>query len=142
MSLSFFFLLLGQSCKKDEGVDPDPDPKEDTTKTDTTDITPTKTNTEILSKKWIVDEAYVNGSTPDVSSKGLTLDVRADGSYTLSTGYVGTWEFIEDETKILWDKGQAFTQTFTLDKFEEELIDATFVSGFTGQNARWVMIPI
>lgn len=113
----------------------------DTTKTDTTKEDPEKTNTEILAKKWIVDEAYVNGTTPDMSSKGLTFDVRSDGSYTLSTGYVGTWEFIENDTKILWDESQSFSQTFTLDKFKEDLIDATFVSGFTGQNARWIMIP-
>lgn len=146
-----FFGLLTQSCNKED--EPPITPEEpveetdtavvpkDTVKKDTVQKQPEKTRTEILAKKWIVDEAYVNGSTPDNSSKGLTLDVRADGTYTLSTGYIGTWEFLENESKILWDKDQHFKQTFTLDKFEEDLIDATFISGFTQQRARWVMIP-
>jgi len=115
----------------------------DTTNTDTTntDTTVVKTKTEMLAKKWIVDEAYVNGTTPDNSSKGLTLDVRSDGTYTLSTGYIGTWEFESNETKINWDKGTSFNQVFTLQIFTDTKIDATFVSAFTGQNARWIMIP-
>jgi len=136
---ALFFSVM--SCNKPDDQDEKPEEVADTTNTDTTKEDPKKTNTEILAKKWIVDEAYVNGTTPDGSSKGLKFDIRADGSYTLSTGYIGTWEFIEDETKILWDKSKSFTQTFTLDEFKEDLIDATFVSGFTGQNARWVMIP-
>ena len=109
--------------------------------TTTTDTSQQKTNTQILAKKWIVDKAYVNGSNPDNSSKGLTLDVRNDGTYTLSTGYVGTWIFEANETKINWDKGTQFNQVFTLTEFTETKIDATFISAFTGQNARWVMIP-
>lgn len=141
--------LLAFSCSKDgepfEPVPPNieiPDTtKDDTTTNDTIQKQPEKTKIEILAKKWIVSEAYVNGSTLDNSSKGLGLDIRTDGTYTLSTGYIGTWEFLEDETKILWDEKETFTQTFDLNTFEEDLIDATFISGFTGQNARWVMVP-
>ena len=105
------------------------------------DTTIGKTKTEMISKKWIVDEAYVNVNTPDNSSKGLKFDIRADGTYTLSTGYVGTWEFQSNETEINWDKGTQFNQVFKLNKFTDTKIDATFKSAFTGQNARWVMIP-
>lgn len=103
---------------------------------------PVKTGTEMLAKKWIVDMAFVNGSTPDLSSKGLTLDVRTDGTYTLSTGWIGTWEFEDNETKINWDKNTPqFNQVFTLQEFTDTKIDATFISAFTGQDARWIMIP-
>jgi len=150
-------IVLAPGCSKDddnEDLAPAPpivvplpspgdggsNPNDTTTKpNDPTD--PVKTKTEILSKKWIVDEAFAGG-LPDRSSKGLTLDVRKDGSYTLSTGWVGTWEFNSDESKITWDKGHAqYEQIFTLRDFKENRIEATFKSAFTGQNARWVMIP-
>ena len=116
----------------------------DTTIVDTTspgDTTIVKTKTEMLAKKWVVSEAYVNVNTPDNSSKGLKFDIRPDGTYTLSTGYVGTWEFQSNETKINWDKGTQFNQVFTLNEFTDTKIDATFKSAFTGQDARWVMTP-
>lgn len=156
-SVSIFCILLiaslsFSSCEKDE----DTQPKETTTTTSTTPTTPggdgnnggsgdtnsVPTNTEILAKRWIVSEAYVNTNTPDNSSRGLTFDVRSDGSYTLSTGYVGTWQFESNETKINWDKGTQFNQVFTLIDFKENRIEATFVSAFTNQNARWVMTPL
>ncbi len=144
-SLLIFVALLLGGCDNDDDVSPSPTANNNggsnPTDTANTDTTITKTKTQMLAKKWIVDEAYVNGSTPDNSSKGLTLDVRADGSYTLSTGYVGTWVFESNETKINWDKGTQFNQVFTLQEFTETKIDATFISAFTGENARWLMVP-
>ena len=124
----------------DDNNDDNNDGNNDDNNDDNND-TPDKTRTEILAKRWIVDQASVEG-LPDNSSKGLILDVRADGSYTLvTTGYIGTWEFNADETKINWDKGTQFNQVFTLEKFKENKIEATFKSFATGQDARWVMIP-
>lgn len=131
------FAITISSCGKDDSTDPTP-----TNNNGGNNNPPAKTKTEMLAKKWIVDEAYVDGSTPDNSSKGLTLDIRADGSYTLKGGYIGTWEFEENETKINFDKNKPqYNQIFTLVEFTDTKIDATFISAFTGQNARWVMIP-
>lgn len=132
---SFAFTTTG--CGNDDSPEP-----ATTNNTNNNNNPPAKTKTEMLAKKWIVDEAYVNGSTPDNSSKGLTLDIRADGTYTLSTGYVGKWEFENNETKINFDKHMPqYNQVFTLVEFTDTKINATFISAFTSENARWVIIP-
>lgn len=133
------FTVTFTSCGKDD----DTTPTTTNNGGDNNDL-PAKTKTEMLAKKWIVDEAYVNGTTPDNSSKGLMFDIKADGSYHLSKpnyNYDGTWEFQDNETKINFDKGTQVNQVFTLKEFTDTKIDATFVSAFTGQDARWVMIP-
>ena len=111
--LTTLFIYGLNSCSEN---DPEPTPIAPTTNnndTTNTDTTQNRTKTQMLAKRWIVDEAYVDVNTPDASSKGLILDVRADGSYTLvSTGYIGTWEFEDNERKINWDKGTQFNQVF------------------------------
>jgi len=144
LTIFALFVLGFFSCSEEDDEVTPVAKNTDTTVVDTIpsdDTTKGKTKTEMLAKKWIVDEAYVNVNTPDNSSKGLKFDIRSDGTYTLSTGYVGTWEFISNKTKINWDKGTQFNQVFTLNKFTDTKIDATFKSAFTGQDARWVMTP-
>lgn len=99
--------------------------------------------TDTLVRKWRVVAATHKGS-PDNSSKGLELDVRKDGSYTLiSTGYVGTWKFTDNTYKtILLDETDAqFKTTWTVIKLTAKRLEVDFKSPFTGGNAHWDMEP-
>ncbi|MBI1223232.1 MAG: hypothetical protein GC180_11560 [Bacteroidetes bacterium] len=97
---------------------------------------------DTLSRKWIVYEAYHNG-TPDGSSSGLVLDMKNDGSYKLvNTGYVGTWEFEENYTKVRIDKGNSSYETlWTIESISSTLLKVKFISPFTGGNAEWTLKP-
>lgn len=93
-----------------------------------------------ISRSWEVVNATHNGGY-DGSSTGLKLNIRKDGSYTLlSTGYVGTWEFIEEKTKVLLDKDVSqYKTTWTLDSLSEKYMKVNFKSPFTGGNSVWEM---
>ncbi len=122
--------------------EPNPVPAIDNTDT-TGDSNETPTNNELLKRRWVVDEAYVNGTTPDVSSKGLELDIKGNSAYTLflkdGSTYEGTWKFIENETKVELDEGTQFHQTWTIQELSKTKLDVTFVSAFTQQNAQWIL---
>lgn len=94
-------------------------------------------------RNWLVSEAYVNGSTPDQSSEGLKVEFKANNAYTLflknGSTFDGTWEFIENETKIDIDKSGQYPQTWTIEELSETTLDVTFISPFTQQNAHWIM---
>jgi hypothetical protein len=125
------------SCSEETPVVNDQNEQKDTTE----DKTPT--NSALLMKKWLVDKAYVDGTTPDVSSKGLKIEFEDAGVYTLflKTGSTnkGTWKFIENETKIDIDEGGQWHQTWTIQELSDSMLDVKFVSPFTGQNAQWIM---
>jgi len=96
---------------------------------------------DTLKGNWVVMEAKHNGS-PDFSSKGLKLNFKTNGTYTLvGNGYAGTWEFLENKTKVLIDKSTPeFKTTWTLVKITNKNLEITFKSPFTGGNAEWKMI--
>ncbi|MBR9860578.1 hypothetical protein GYB22_07465 [bacterium] len=128
---------LGSCTDKTPAPGPAPDPQ---------DSTPVmKTNTELLCIKWIVDEAYVDGSTPDNSSKGLKIEFFSTNDYRLTqkngSTFDGTWFFDSNETVIEVDKQGQFPQTWNIQTLDENKLDVKFVSPFTQQNAQWIMIP-
>lgn len=134
--LSAFLFPVLQSCSDDSAPAPAPNQQDTTNNTE-------PGNSELLMRKWSVEEAYVNGSTPDASSKGLSVEFKEMGVYTLflkdGSTFDGTWEFIESETKIDIDKNGQYPQTWTIGTLDKTTLDVTFVSPFTQQNARWVM---
>jgi len=96
---------------------------------------------DTLKGNWIVNVATHNGS-PDNSSKGLKLEFKTNGKYTLiSTGYLGTWEFIENRTKVLIDKDMPeYKTSWTIVRLTAKNMDVTFKSPFTGGNSEWHMV--
>lgn len=103
----------------------------------------TASNHDLIMRHWVVEEAYVNGSTPDVSSKGLEIEFKSNKAYTLfmkdGSTFDGTWEFIDNETKVDIDKNGQFHQTWTIQELSKTKLDVKFVSPFTHQNAQWIM---
>lgn len=133
--ISVLFLALLSCSKDDQPVPPNnnggnPNPN------------PVVSLEDTLSRRWYVDEATHNGS-PDNSSKGLILNIKKDGTYILeSTGYQGTWEFIENKTKVLLDKNNSsFKTTWTIQLLTSKNLNVTFKSPFTGGNAVWKLRP-
>lgn len=102
--------------------------------------TPAVSLEDTLSRAWTVTNALHNGSA-DNSSKGLKLDIRKDGSYTLtSTGFIGTWEFQNDKKEVLLDKDNAqFKTTWTIQEMSSTFLKVSFKSPFTGGSAVWEM---
>lgn len=96
---------------------------------------------DTISRKWKVANATHNGSA-DNSSKGLELDIRKDGSYTLiTTGFIGTWEFQNNKTEVLLDKDNAsFKTVWTIESMSSTALNVKFKSPFTGGNAAWNMV--
>jgi hypothetical protein len=132
LCLSGILVLSLYACSKDDSnpeTKNDPDPVVIVSLEDT------------ISRKWMVDVATHNG-TSDGSSKGLIVDMRKDGSYTLvSTNYIGTWEFLDNKTKVLLDKGVSNLETtWTIGKITSKSLIVDFKSPFTGGNAHWEMI--
>lgn len=131
---TLLFLSI-QSCNKTD----DPDPVK-TTPTDTVKPKPTVL-TDTLKGKWEVDYATHNG-TIDNGTKGIRMIFDANGTYLLvNTSYKGTWEFIENKTKILIDKDVPdFKTTWTINQLTNKNFDVTFISPFTGGKVVWRMI--
>ncbi|MEZ4805715.1 MAG: hypothetical protein R2852_09595 [Bacteroidia bacterium] len=127
------FIFFLASCSKDNSST-DPAPNKDP------DVVVSLEDT--ITRKWIVEDATHNG-TADGSSTGLILDIRNDGSYTLvSTNYIGTWEFMDNKTKVLLDKdGSNIKTTWTIVEINSNSLIVDFKSPFTGGNAHWEMIP-
>lgn len=128
-----FFVVLAAACSKSE----DTPPANNNTGGGNN---PTPNYVDSIARKWKVADATHNGS-PDNSSKGLELDIRADGSYTLiSTGFVGKWEFTDNDTKVLLDKDNSqIKTTWTVKKLTSKRMEVDFKSPFTGGNAHWDM---
>jgi hypothetical protein len=124
-------------CIREPAPGPGPDPNDS--------IPIAKSNSELLCIEWLVDEAYVDGNTPDLSSKGLRVEFNSAGTYTVflkdGSSFNGDWKFLENETKIDIDEGGQFHQTWTIQELDESKLDVKFISPFTAQNAQWFMIP-
>ncbi len=134
--LTFILLIIAfasvVSCQKGSDLEPtlsDSDKPKPTILSDT------------LKGKWEVSYATHNG-TIDEGSKGLRMIFDANGTYLLvNTGYNGTWEFIENKTKILIDKNEpAFKTTWTIKQLTNKNFDITFNSPFTGGAVAWKMV--
>lgn len=123
------------SCKKSEEPNPIVNNTGDTSKPKITVLTDT------LKGKWEVTNSTHNG-TVDNSSKGLRMVFDANGTYLLvNTNYKGTWEFIDNKTKILIDKDvPEFKTTWTIDQLTNKNFDVTFISPFTGGKVVWKML--
>jgi hypothetical protein len=84
------------SCKKEETPAP-----------------PTKK--EMLTKTWKIQSLTANGQQmPDSFFVNSRLTFKADGTYTETDGSdtdTGTWEFTDNDTKILMDKGTSDEQS-------------------------------
>ncbi|MDX5320248.1 MAG: hypothetical protein LPK45_04135 [Bacteroidota bacterium] len=98
--------------------------------------------TDTISRKWIVYEAFHNGSA-DHSSAGLILDMKPDGSYILvNNGYNGTWEFTSDFSQALIDKNEpSYKTTWTFVTLSSSVMKIKFKSPFTGGNVEWELRP-
>lgn len=131
-----FVALLAACGDNDSAEKPQPKDNNNNNGGDTTIVDLGNT----ISRSWKVVNATHNGGY-DGSSVGLKLNIRKDGSYTLlSTGYVGTWEFIEEKTKVLLDKDVSqYKTTWTLDSLSEQFMKVNFKSPFTGGNSVWEM---
>jgi hypothetical protein len=130
------FIILAAACSKS---DDNPSPSGNNNGGNT----PTPSWADTISRKWKVVAATHKGS-PDNSSKGLELDIRKNGSYTLiSTGYVGTWKFTDNTYKaILLDENEAqFKTTWTVVKLTAKRLEVDFKSPFTGGASHWDMEP-
>lgn len=131
------FMLLAAACSKS---DDNPAPSGNNNGGNNT---PTPSWTDTITRKWRVVAATHKGS-PDNSSKGLELNIRKDGSYTLiSTGLVGTWKFTDNTYKtILLDETNAqFKTTWTVVKMTAKRLEVDFKSPFTGGASHWDMEP-
>lgn len=131
------FMLLAAACSKS---DDNPAPSGNNNGGNNT---PTPSWTDTITRKWRVVAATHKGS-PDNSSKGLELNIRKDGSYTLiSTGFVGTWKFTDNTYKtILLDETNAqFKTTWTVVKMTAKRLEVDFKSPFTGGASHWDMEP-
>ncbi len=97
---------------------------------------------DTICRNWEVKSATHNGSN-DPSSLGLKLTLNKNGTYLLhSTSYQGTWEFIEQKSKVLLDKNTAnYKTTWTIVKLSSKKLEVTFKSPFTGGSAAWSMVP-
>jgi len=133
LSIITIFILLAAACSKEEESNPTPTPGGGNN-------TPTPDYVDSIARSWKVTAATHRGSA-DNSSKGLELDIRKDGSYTLkSTGYIGTWEFIDNDTKVLLDKDNSqFKTTWTINKLTSTRMEVDFKSPFTGGASHWDM---
>lgn len=129
------FMLVLVACSKEDETTPTP------TGNNGGGGTPaTPSWVDSIARKWKVTAATHRGN-PDNSSKDLELDIRKDGSYTLiSTGYVGTWEFMDNDTKVLLDKNNSqFKTTWTVVKLTSARLEIDFKSPFTGGASHWDM---
>jgi len=134
LTLIFFIILSSiSSCKKE---DPSTNTNTNNTKPNITIVSLEDT----LSRNWEVIAATHNGAN-DPSSVGLKLNISNDGSYLLvTTGYKGTWEFIDQKTKVLLDKNTpSYKTTWTIVNMTSKTMNVTFKSPFTGGNATWAL---
>ena len=122
--------------------------KDDDTATTSTNGGGNNTNQNIawedtLVGRWYVHEAWYDGA-PDVSSLNLRLNRKADGSYILeNTQYIGTWEFIENKTKVHIDKGNSSYETvWDIKTISSKVIKIEFKSPFAGGTSAWELRPI
>ncbi len=135
MGIVTLFMLLAVACSKndDAGSTPTPTPNGGGN-------SPTPDYVDSIARKWKVTAATHKGN-PDGSSKGLELEIRKDGSYTLtSTGFIGTWTFLDNDTKVLLDKGNSQIETtWTVKKLTSTRLEVDFKSPFTGGASSWEM---
>lgn len=134
LGIACLFIALASACSKND------DSGTPTGSNNGGNNTPTPDWTDSISRDWKVTAATHKGS-PDNSSKGLELNIRSDGSYTLvSTGFVGTWEFMDNYTKVLLDKNNSqFKTTWTINKLSSQRLEVDFKSPFTGGSSHWDM---
>lgn len=113
-----------------------------TTTNNPTQQNPAKVSLEdTFCRNWLVKKAIHNG-TADGSSVGLKVIFYKNGTYLLNSGssYQGTWEFLENKTKVLLDKNTPdFKTTWTIVSISSKKLDVTFKSPFTGGSAEWFM---
>ena len=98
---------------------------------------------DTIARRWIVYEAWYDGA-PDVSSLNLRLDMKTDGSYILeNTNYQGTWEFIENKTKVHIDKGNSNYETvWNIKSISSKVLKIEFKSPFAGGTSAWELRPM
>lgn len=134
--MAVLILSFAVSCKKNDG--PKNNNPQDTIKPPPKPVVLEDT----ISRVWIVQDATHNGTT-DGGSIGLQLEIMKNGSYVLyQTSYQGTWEFIENKTKVLIDKNEpSYKTTWTIQKLTAKHLDVSFKSPFTGGSVEWKMIP-
>ncbi len=129
-------LVVFAACSKDSdpAANPNPNPNGGG------NTTPVSLE-DTISRRWEVVSATHNGSE-DNSSKGLKLEIRKDGSYTLiTTGFVGTWEFQNNKKEVLLDKDDPSIKTvWTIESINSTALNVKFKSPFTGGNATWDMV--
>jgi hypothetical protein len=132
-AIAFSWLV---SCKKDVKGNTHDDQKKDT-------IVPTRVVLEdTLARLWVVTKSTHNGD-PDPGTVGMKLDFFKGGTYKLiNTGYDGTWEFLENNTKILIDKNDpSWKTTWTIQKLTAKSFIVTFKSPFSGGSVYWELEP-
>lgn len=97
---------------------------------------------DTLCRRWIVQEAWYNGS-PDASSAFLIINIKKDGSYLLEkNNFNGTWEFIENQTKVLIDKNEPnYKTTWKIISISSKEMLIEFKSPFSGGTSKWLMRP-
>ncbi|MBS3915698.1 MAG: hypothetical protein KG003_14485 [Bacteroidetes bacterium] len=129
------FGILFCACKKESGTNTNDNQKD-------TIVKPRNIPEDTLCRSWTVTKSTHNGD-PDPGTIGLNMDFHKDGTYDLTTtGYKGTWEFIENYSKILIDKDEPkFKTTWTVKKLTAKSFIVTFVSPFSGGNVYWEMEP-
>lgn len=132
LAMLLYFSIV--SCNKSDDLKPEVTPN------DTTKLKPAIL-TDTLKGKWEVDYATHNG-TIDNGTKGLRMIFDANGTYLLvNTDYKGTWEFTDNNTKILIDKDvKEFKTSWTIDRLTNKNFDVTFISPFTGGKVVWKML--
>lgn len=126
------YMLTG--CNKDSTSR---SPTNNTTHRDTPKISLEDT----FCRNWLVRKATHNGDA-DGSSVGLKVTFYKNGTYMLNSGtsYQGTWEFLENKTRVLLDKNNpSYKTTWTIVNMSSKKLDVTFKSPFTGGNAEWFM---
>ncbi len=96
---------------------------------------------DTLCRNWEVKTATHNGSS-DPSSVGLKMTINKNGTYLLhNTSYQGTWEFVENKTKVLLDKASSqYKTTWTIVSMTGKKLNVKFKSPFTGGSVEWWMV--
>ena len=105
-------------------------------------IAPPKVNlTDTISRVWVVTEAEFNG-TPDGSSKGLVFNIKKDQSFVfVRNGRIGTWKFIENDTKVILDDGTAYKTTWTIETLTSKKLQVKVKYAITSGSGEWTLIP-